>query len=131
VRNGSISGAAFISTPGKWIHPRVTTQRNVSAIVGKCGARTKAFEGPLRQGRYADVRCVATIPGELRVSIVAREVEAEMKRPYPGIAMFMFWAVNNYTKRRSEQALLWEGVTLLDVGAAGGCAYIPRGDDPR
>jgi len=25
----------------------------------------------------------------------------------------MCWAANNYSKRRSEQALLWEGVTLI------------------
>ena len=90
----------------------VTTLSNVSAIVGKCGARTKAFERPLCQGREADVRCAATIPVKLESALLQKEAEPEMKRLYPGITMC--WAANNYCKRRSEQALLWEGSHIAE-----------------
>jgi hypothetical protein len=39
----------YQDVPVNEIH--VTTQSSVSAIVGKCGERTKAFEGPLCQDR--------------------------------------------------------------------------------
>ena len=127
MKNGSISGAAFISTPSE-LH--VTTKSNMSAIVGKCGARTKGFEGPLRQGRQADVRCAATIPVELESALLQREAEPEMKGSYPGITVC--WAANNYRKRRSEQALLWEGVTSLDVSITStGGRVQSTGDGPR
>ena len=126
MENSSISGAAFIRTSRKW--DSCTTQSNVSAIVGKCDARTKAFEGPLCQGREADVRCAATIPVMLESALLQREAEPEMKRPYPSITTC--WAANNYYKRRSEQALLWEGVTLLNVSIAGGRVH-STGDDPH
>ena len=47
---------------------------------------------------------------ELESALLQREAEPEIKRLYPGVTMC--WAANNYCKRRSEHALLWEGVTL-------------------
>ena len=57
-----------------------------------------------------------------RVSIVA-----ERSRAWDEVTLA--WAANNYCERRSEQALLWEGVSLLNVSTTGGRVH-STGDDP-
>jgi len=107
----ALSLARLLSArPVSEIH--VTTQSNVSAIVGKCGARTKVSKVLFVKAGRLTCDALTLYAVELESALLQREAEPEMKRLYPGITMC--WASNNYRKRRSEQALLWEGVTLTE-----------------